>query len=321
LTGGVSPDLDQTVQQSFHPSRFDVSVHNIPEKKKSIVSPLLLGIGGLFALLLIGVIGVGAAYMLGMFGGPGTGPGGNVTSSPTPAVSPTIQKGPDLVAIPGGTFRMGNNEGRENEKPENSVTVKPFKMDRTEVTNAEYYAFVSETGYRPVPAHWVNDVPVSGQEKMPVRFVNVDDANAYARWRSKRDGVTYRLPTEAEWEYAARSGEKNYLYPWGPAFDSKCAVTDKPNTEPDAVGTASCPNEWGVLDLIGNVYEWTGSKASLYPGSRGEIVDTNEPSFMIRGGAAFTKSSGEYAITATFRQDVDGSRRDKELGFRLVTDN
>ena len=76
-----------------------------------------------------------------------------------------------------------------------------------------------------------------------------------------------------------------------------------------------------MLDLIGNVYEWTGSKASLYPGSRGEIVDTNEPSFMIRGGAAFTKSTGEFAITATFRQDVDGSRRDKELGFRLVTGN
>ena len=320
MTGGMSPDLDQTVQQSFHPSQFDVSVHNVPEKKKSFISPLLLGIGGLFALLLIGVIGVGAAYMFGIIG-PGTDPGGTATPSPSPAATPVTQITADLASIPGGTFRMGNNNGRENEKPENTVTVKPFKMDKTEVTNAEYYAFVSETGYRPVPAHWVNDVPVQDQEKMPVRFVNIDDANAFARWRSKRDGVTYRLPTEAEWEFAARNGEKNYLYPWGPNFDSKCAVTDKPNTEPDAVGTASCPNDWGVLDLIGNVYEWTGSKASLYPGSRGEIVDTNEPSFMIRGGAAFTKSTGEFAITATFRQDVDGSRRDKELGFRLVTGN
>jgi serine/threonine-protein kinase len=216
---------------------------------------------------------------------------------------------------------MGNDSGRENEKPANSVTLPAFKMDKTEVTNAEYYAFVSESGYRPVPAHWVNDGPVSGEEKMPVRFVNIDDVNAFARWRSKRDGVTYRLPTEAEWEYAARNGKKNDMYPWGGEFRSKCAVTDKSSTEPDAVGTASCPNDWGVVDLIGNVYEWTGSTASLYPGSRGQIVETRTPHYMIRGGAALTKSTGEFGITSTFRADVDASQRDKELGFRLVVDN
>ena len=108
------------------------------------------------------------------------------------------------------------------------------------------------------------------------------------------------------------------MYPWGDEFQSKCAVTDKENTEPDAVGTASCPNEWGVLDLIGNVYEWTESKASLYPGSKGAMRETREPRNMIRGGAALNKSTGEFAITATFRADVDASRRDKELGFRLV---
>jgi formylglycine-generating enzyme required for sulfatase activity len=321
MTGGGGPiDLDRTVQQNYQASGFDVAVGTMPPPKKSALSPILLGIGGLFALLLIGVIGVGAAYMLGLFGGPSSPPGGTNTTTPTPVQTP-VQITADLAVIPGGTFKMGNNEGRENEKPENQVTVKPFRMDKTEVTNAEYYAFVSETGYRPVPAHWVNDAPVSGEEKMPVRFVNVDDANAFARWRSKRDGVTYRLPTEAEWEYATRNGSKNNKFPWGDSFQSKCAVTDKPNTEPDAVGTASCPNDWGVLDLIGNVYEWTGSKASLYPGSQGEIVPTRDPHNMIRGGAAFTKSDGEFAITSTFRQDVDASRRDKELGFRLVAEN
>ncbi|MEO7658824.1 MAG: SUMF1/EgtB/PvdO family nonheme iron enzyme, partial [Pyrinomonadaceae bacterium] len=116
-------------------------------------------------------------------------------------------------------------------------------------------------------------------------------------------------------------GAKGNLYPWGDTFQSKCAVTDKDNTEPDAVGTASCPNDWGVLDLIGNVYEWTESKASLYPGSKGAMRDTPEPRYMIRGGAAFNKSAGEFGITSTFRADVDASKRDKELGFRLVTTN
>ncbi|MBP9664720.1 MAG: SUMF1/EgtB/PvdO family nonheme iron enzyme [Pyrinomonadaceae bacterium] len=305
--------MARTVQQEWNTGHYGADAADEAVTRRS-KSPLLLGIGGLLGLLLIGIVGLGSAWMLGLIGGPK--PGGNVNATTTPNV-PVFKA--DLASIPGGTFKMGRDEGRENEKPAYSVNVQAFRMDKTEVTNGEYFAFVNETGYRPVPAHWVNDRPVSGTEKMPVRFVNVDDANAFARWRSKRDGVTYRLPTEAEWEYAARNGAKDNLFPWGDEFQAKCAVTDKENTEPDAVGTASCPNDWGVMDLIGNVYEWTGSKASLYPGSKGSIRESKEPKNMIRGGAALNKSTGEFAITATFRADVDASRRDKELGFRLVT--
>src|SRR5438067_7662997 len=117
--------------------------------------------------------------MLGFFGGTKPPPPGNTPVSITA----------EMMAIPGGTFKMGRNEGRENERPENMVDVKPFKMDKTEVTNAEYLAFVTATSYRPVPAHWVNDKPIAGQERMPVRFVNMDDINAFISWRSKRDGV------------------------------------------------------------------------------------------------------------------------------------
>ena len=317
------PDgMEQTVQQNFEPNRFDVSVTTAPRRKASAVSPLLLGILGLLVLFVIGAIGLGSAYMFGLFGG-GEVPPSNVSASPTPtpAESP-VPFTAELSQIPGGTFMMGRNSGgRENERPENQVTVGSFRMDKFEVTNGEYYAFVSETGYRPTPAHWVNDRPVSGTERMPVRFVNIDDVAAFGRWRSRRDDVVYRLPTEAEWEYAARSGSKQYSYPWGNQFDPKCAVTDKENTEPDAVGTASCPNDWGVMDLIGNVNEWTSSEASLYPGSAGEMRKSRETRNMIRGGAAFDKSEGEFKITSTFRHDVPTSTRDKELGFRLVTDN
>jgi serine/threonine protein kinase/formylglycine-generating enzyme required for sulfatase activity len=308
-----SDSMAQTVQGSFIGTQAGVA---IPPAKKGFFSPLVLGIGGLLALFLIGIIGLGGAYVLGFFGG--TKPGGNNGVQATPAGTPGGSTA-EMIAIPGGTFKMGRNEGRENERPENSVDVKPFKMDKTEITNAEYYSFVSATSYRPVPAHWINDKPIPGQERMPVRFVNMDDINAFISWRSKRDGVTYRLPTEAEWEYAARNGAKDNLYPWGDTFQAKCAVTDKDNTEPEPVGSMSCPDEWGVVDLIGNVYEWTSSKAALYPGSKGIMKETKEPRYMIRGGSAYNKSSGEFGVTAAFRADVEASKRDKELGFRLVT--
>ena len=310
--------MAQTVQQSYTGAQTGV-VTSAPPKKKGFFSPLVVGIGSLLALLLIGIIGLGGAYMLGFFGGAKPEVNG---VQPTPERTPEVFK-PEMAAIPGGTFKLGRNKGgRPNEQPENSVDVNPFKMDKTEITNAEYYSFINETSYRPVPAHWVNDKPILGQERMPVRFVNIDDINAFISWRSKRDGVTYRLPTEEEWEYAARNGAKDNLYPWGDTFQAKCAVMDKDNTEPEPVGTMSCPNDWGVLDLIGNVHEWTSSKPSIYPGNKQfDIAPSKETRYMVRGGAAHDKSTGEFGITATFRQDVEASKRDIALGFRLVTEN
>ncbi len=314
-TSDMQDHMAQTVQQNFGTTGVEV-VTTVRPAKKRFLSPLILGIVGLFALFVIGAAGLGAAYMLGLIG-PWRQTGNVVTPTPTPVVKIKAE----LVSIPGGTFTMGRNDGKDEERPEHSVDVKAFKMDRTEVTNAEYFAFITATSYRPVPAHWVNDKPVPGQEQMPVRFVNIDDIKAFTDWRSKRDGVTYRLPTEEEWEYAARNGAKNDRYPWGGAFKSNCAVVDKENTEPEPVGAASCPDDWGVVDLIGNVYEWTGTKASLYPGSKGTVKETKEPHYMFRGGAAITKSVGAFGISSTSRADIDASKRDKELGFRLVAQN
>ena len=317
---GVLDNTDamaQTVQQSYMGGQTGVAVGTAP--KKRLASPMVLGLGVLLGLFLIGIVGLGGAYMLGLFGGVKP-PGGNATPQPSPAAS-TVPVKPEMISVPGGSFGMGRDEGRENERPVHSVDVKAFKMDKTEITNAEYYSFVTETSYRPVPAHWVNDKPVPGTERTPVRFVNIADVDAFIDWRSRRDGVTYRLPTEAEWEFAARNGAKNNLYPWGDSFRAECAVTDKENTEPEPVGSMSCPDDWGIVDLIGNVYEWTSTKASLYPGSKGAMKESKEPRFMIRGGGALSKSNGEFGITTTFRQDVEASKRDKELGFRLVAQN
>jgi formylglycine-generating enzyme required for sulfatase activity len=287
--------------------------------KRRFFSPLVLGVAGFVLLLILGGAGIVGAYMLGLI--PRFPRSGNIVNpSPTPAptVAPPVTVKAEMVEIPGGTFEMGRNNGSDNERPEHEVTVKAFSMDKTEVTNAEYLDFVSATGYKPLPAHWVNGKPIPNHEQMPVRFVNAEDVKAFAAWRSKRDGVEYRLPTEQEWEYAARNGSKGNLFPWGDKFEARCAVIDQGSNEPGIVGSNTCANSWGVQDLIGNVFEWTGSEASLYPGSSGVVRPLNEPHLMARGGSAFQKSSGPNAITATFRIPVPASRRSAELGFRLV---
>ena len=334
FSGGISPDTPQkfsstqdtggemqkTALQNITTGEQNISVASQPARK-GFGSPLIWGAAAVFLLFIFGAAGLGGAYFLGLFGGR-TPEVNKATASPSPTPkteeSTTVLVKADLVPIPGGSFTMGRNDGRDNEKPEHPREVGDFWMDRTEVTNEAYAEFVNATGYQPVPVYWVKNAPAPGDEKLPVRYVSMDDVKAFAEWRSKRDGVSYRLPTEIEWEYAARNGSKNNLYPWGDKYDKKCAVLDQPNNDPKPVGTVGCADDWGVQDLIGNVFEWTSTEASLYPGSSGEIANLNEPFFMVRGGGAFYKSTGKDAITSTFRQELPGTTRSIGLGFRLV---
>jgi serine/threonine-protein kinase len=313
-------EMQKTAQQNWQTGNQQVAVTSEPQKK-SFFSPVMIAFAGIAGLLLLATIGLVGAYLTGFIGGEKTTEIGNTTVpvTPSPVQSPSVPPvKAELVKIAGGSFKMGRDDGRENEKPAHDVTVKDFWMDKTEVTNAEYIAFTTETNHKPLPAHWVNGKPIPGQELMPVRFVNIDDVKKFAEWRSKRDKVSYRLPTEEEWEYAARNGAKNNLYPWGDKFEGKCAVLNESSTETKPVGTKTCPNDWGVQDLIGNVFEWTSSKANLYPGNPGEIRETGEVFMMVRGGSAFQKSSGDLAITSAFRQPIEANKRSAELGFRLV---
>ncbi len=323
-TQGTQPTNYQTEQQNYQTGQQfaqtgNQSGQNIGTEsiapKKSFFSPLILGLIGISALLLLAIVGIGGAFLSGLVGSKPIVAGNSATpeSSATPSQIKT-----EMVKIAGGTFKMGRSDGRENEQPEHDTTVKDFQMDKTEITNAEYYDFTNKSGYRPLPSHWVNEKPLPGQEKMPVRFVNIEDIKAFSEWRSKRDNAKYRLPTEEEWEYAARNGAKNNLYPWGDKFDAKCAVLDGQSGDPEPVGTRTCPDDWGVQDLIGNVFEWTGSEAKLYPGSKGSLNNLKESYVMVRGGSAFQKSTGDMAITSTFRQPVEAKKRSAELGFRLV---
>jgi serine/threonine-protein kinase len=222
----------------------------------------------------------------------------------------------EMVALPGGTFLMGREKGLPQETPAHSMTVAPFWMDRTEVTNSEYSQFVSETNYK-APASWSNNQPPQGQEQWPVSNVSFEDATAFAAWRSKRDGVTYRLPTEEEWEYAARSGADDDLYPWGNAWKDEYANLGTKVVKPAGSFPAG-KNKWGNLDLIGNVWEWTSSKIALYPGNHNEIPVEQRSWIVIRGGSYSSDATGPKAVTTVTRQWVEPSRRDALLGIRLV---
>ncbi|MEO7673744.1 MAG: bifunctional serine/threonine-protein kinase/formylglycine-generating enzyme family protein [Pyrinomonadaceae bacterium] len=316
-------DLQKTSVQVWDTGNQDVAVQSIPPRKNSFFSPLVLGAIALIALLGLGGVGLGGAYFAGLFGRSGSG---DTKGSPTPlAATPTPDAPPveikaEMVEIPGGQFQMGRDGGDPKSAPAHPVNVQPFFMDKAEVTDREYLAFVIETNHV-APKHWTGGRPVAGTEMMPVRYVSVEDAEAFAAWRSKRDGVKYRLPTESEWEYAARNGPKNNLFPWGDEFSLAATVMAVVDAEPARVGSKPQGNNiWGVSDLMGNVWELTSSELILYPGS--DLVPVKRPpgrSVVVRGGSANEDPvNSALKIDSTFRTDVLATKKDKTMGFRLV---
>ncbi|MGI9036844.1 MAG: SUMF1/EgtB/PvdO family nonheme iron enzyme [Pyrinomonadaceae bacterium] len=317
--------LNQTAPQNWQNSQQPITQSMPPKVGSSPAKFVVIGILGV--LLLIGM-GIGAAFMTGLIGktdanksivNRGILPSNSnvIVVQPTPLV---IQAKNEMAEIPGGKFMMGRNDGTPEERPAHEVSVKDFWMDKTEVTNAEYAKFVEDTGYN-APANWANREPVIGEEMFPVVRVNVADVNKFIEWRNKRDGVEYRLPTEEEWEYAARNGGDNNLYPWGDKWEDRRAVLEQ--SAPKPVGSA--PNgadKWGVQDLIGNVWEWTSSEFKAYPGAPGEIIRKNKtPDYVIRGGGFVSKPTGDKAVSSTTRVGVETTRQDGFLGFRLVRSN
>ena len=270
-------------------------------------------IGGVVLVVLL-LVGGGAAYFLTRPKPAAVvGPTGQITN---PSSNPTGAIKADLVQIPGGTFQMGRNDGPPQERPEHTVTVPGFYMDRTEVTNAEYAEFVRDANYE-VPSHWVRGQPLPGQEQWPVVNVSPRDAEAFAAWRSKRDGVTYRLPTEQEWEFAARSGGEYKTYPWGDTWQDNRAVVREATPQP--VGTyPDGKDKWGVVDLIGNAWEWTSSKASIYNGAA-EIPSASKEWVVARGGSyASDPKDRQIPVSATYRDWFQPTLRHANFGFRLV---
>ncbi len=305
-----------SIHQSVSPN-YQQSIYAKPQKRG--ISGIMLGIIGISALLLLSIIGIGGAYTFGLFGGgsatANTRQVGNTKPTPTP-----VSTNAEMVKMSGAKFLMGNDKGKSEETPAHEVEVESFLMDKHEVTNAEYYEFVKGTDY-PVPTHWAeaDKKPIEAEKDNPVVMVSLDDAKKFAEWRSKRDGVTYRLPTEDEWEFAARNGVKSTLYPWGNDWNEEAAAIGKSSIQ-KVLSYPKGQNEAGVNDLIGNVWEWTNTKGGVYKGFKGNS-DIKEGLYVVRGGAvASTSPKGEKPVTATSRIFVLPSEKKVIVGFRLVRD-
>jgi formylglycine-generating enzyme required for sulfatase activity len=287
------------------------SFSNIDARPRRKRNRGLMVVFACLAVLLIGV-GFGGYYLLRsrLFRPAKTIPSEPVNEAPIKS---------NLIQIPGGTFQMGRNNSAPAEGPAHSVTVQPFFMDKTEVTNADYQQFVRDTNYAP-PAHWGGVKPPEGSQLLPVSNVSYKDAMAFAAWRSQKDGVTYRLPTEEEWEYAARNGQKENLYPWGDQWLDGQANTEEAGIKAaQAVGTyPGGSNSWGVEDLIGNVWEWTSSKYSLYKGSAHQPNPDYQDQIVIRGGGYASSRTGTLQVSGTMREWVKPDYLNPLLGFRLV---
>ena len=167
----------------------------------------------------------------------------------------------DMVLIPAGDFQMGSNTGDPDEKPVHTVYVDAFYMDIREVTNAQYKQFVDanpQWGQARIPTdyhdgeylkHWNGNNYPTGKGDHPVVYVSWYGAMAYAQWARKR------LPTEAEWEKAARGGLVGSKYPWGNFIDPSQANYSSHVGDTTTVGIHP-PNKYGLYDMAGNVWEW-----------------------------------------------------------------
>jgi formylglycine-generating enzyme required for sulfatase activity len=308
-TQGVGHNSFPDAQPGTWPQS-DVSFPGVTVRPKSSAS-IALGV----ILIIILVAGGAVGYF--MLRPKGVVVPNGTTNGSNPGNAPVTFKA-EFVDIPGGTYRMGRDDGPPQERPAHSITVKPFSMSKTEVTNAEYAEFVSETNYAP-PAHFRSGKPPFGQELWPVVNVSVDDAKAFAAWRSKRDGVKYRLPTEEEWEYAARGGDQDYVYPWGNRWlDGRAVVKE---AFPRAVGSAAeGRTRWGILDMIGNVWEWTSTEITFYPGNTGAELSPQYKGWIVKRGGSYLSDPNDKQnpITATYRDFAPVSTKHPTIGFRLV---
>jgi serine/threonine-protein kinase len=216
----------------------------------------------------------------------------------------------NMARIEGGSFTMGRDDGEANERPSHRVTVAPFLIDKFEVTCEEYQRFVDDK-HRRAPQGWKNKHFPQGAERLPVTGVSFSDAQAYASWASKR------LPTEEEWEFAAR-GTDDRLYPWGNEWRAGAANLSGGGAsrlaEVGAYSNGCTPA--GVCDLIGNAWEWTASRYALY-GDAAKNQKSATRQMVIRGGCYLNSSKA----TATFRRGWDAEGSDyTQTGFRCASD-
>ena len=226
--------------------------------------------------------------------------------------------GPEMVRIKGGTFQMGSPKGeadRDDNERLHEVRVKDFAIGNYAVTFEEYDTFAEATDRKkPSDAGW-------GRERRPVINVRWKDAVAYAEWLSEQTGKRYRLPTEAEWEYAARAGTET-PYWWGDSIGNDRANCKGCGSQWDNKKTAPvdafAPNSSGLYQMLGNVWEWTCSAYDGdYDGSELKCVDKGSFRRVIRGGSW---SFDPWYLRSANRDWYFPNGWNYDIGFRLAQD-
>ncbi len=215
-----------------------------------------------------------------------------------------------MKPITAGEFMMGRDDASDYEKPAHKVQVSAFLVDEKEVTNFQYKEFV-DTGQRSAPPHWINNAVPPGGDLLPVNNVTWNEADAYCQWRGKR------LPTEAEWEYAAR-GKNSLIYPYGNKWEEEYSSA---SPSPERIGKLSIVGSYprgaspfGILDMAGNVAEWTATLYIPYPNS---LAKPDTGNYILRGGSYINPPKEQ---TATERRYLRPQDKRDYVGFRCAMD-
>jgi formylglycine-generating enzyme required for sulfatase activity len=252
-----------------------------------------------------------------------------VAPPPTPTFAPTATPVPtiagatpvplnvintEMVDVAAGSFAMGSNNGGADAKPAHPVDVPAFKIDKFEVTNADFKKFVDAVSYKTDPEKagdadtW--QTYAKDKDLHPVVKVSWNDADLFCKWAGKR------LPTEAEWEKAAR-GTDGRAFPWGNDYDPKKANVKEAGLRTTTVvgsfGAGASP--FGVQDMAGNVWEWTASAPAPYPGgaTSGKLFTPNTR--IERGGGWFDVKD---QIASYARNSNVLTAGNNDLGFRCA---
>lgn len=250
------------------------------------------------------------------------------------------------MRIPAGEFLMGTADAGADERPVHRVFISEFFMGRFAITNDEYARFIKATGH-PAPSLrdlpliatggrdavfkelaapylWEGENPPPGHGSHPVVLVSFDDAAGYCRWLSDSTERVVRLPTEAEWEKAARGGVEANRYPWGDEIDaSHCNFLDDPAAKPQRgtrqIGTYP-PNAFGLSDVAGNVWEWVSDWYDAEYYGRGEAKDPGGPNTgnqrIVRGGSWV--NDDKTMLRCAYRHKVPPDTYAYSIGFRVV---
>jgi formylglycine-generating enzyme required for sulfatase activity len=254
-----------------------------------------------------------------------------------------------MVAIKGGTFHLGNNNStKPNEKPAKQVTVSSFSMGIYEITHDQFDVFFKDEGTsqgskedpvtRPTPQYIDLSWNMGKEGGYPVNSMSVDGAMMFCRWLYQKTGVFFRLPTEAEWEYACRAGSKgNYFFGNDAALLPQYAwFKNNSKNKYQKVGTRK-PNAWGLYDMLGNVAEWTMDQydPEYYRKLPDNAIDPTNPPVSryprsIRGGS-YLDDAVTVRVTTRLYSEPSWNKRDPQIpksrwwltdgmfaGFRIV---